>query len=299
MTTSTQPAAPAPAADPAGSPKRDGSDRAHRVGAPVPRWLYVPAAVGFAFLAMPLVALVTRADWSKFPEAITSPEALQALWLSVRCGFAAVLVCLVLGVPLALVMARHDGGWVRVVRALVTLPLVLPPLVGGIALLYLFGRFGLIGRFLDLWFGIRLPFTTTAVVIAQAFVALPFLVISVEGALRTAGVRYDVVASTLGASRWTVFRRVTLPLVGPGLVSGTVLCLARALGEFGATALFAGNAAGVTRTMPLAIYTAFNGGGVDQDAAIAMSLLLVIVAVIFLLLIRGWRTSSGTSRSAG
>jgi molybdate transport system permease protein len=126
-------------------------------------------------------------------------------------------------------------------------------------------------------------------VLAEAFVAMPFLVISVEGALRTAGTRYEVVAATLGAGRWTVFRRITLPLVLPGLASGTVLCLSRALGEFGATALFAGNAAGVTRTMPLAIYTLFNSAGEQRDAAIALSLLLVVVAIVFLLLIRGWR----------
>jgi molybdate transport system permease protein len=255
----------------------------------VPRWLYLPAVLGFLFLVLPLVALIVRADWSTFPAAITSDEALQALWLSVKCGLATVVICLVVGVPLALIMARSESGWVRLVRALVTLPLVLPPLVGGIALLYLLGKFGLVGQYLHLWFGVTIPFTTTAVVIAQSFVALPFLVVSVEGALRTAGTGYDVVAATLGAGRWTVFRRVTLPLVGPGLVSGTVLCLARALGEFGATALFAGNAPGVTRTMPLAIYTLYNGEGPDQDAAIAMSLLLVAVAVAFLLLIRGWR----------
>jgi molybdate transport system permease protein len=191
-------------------------------------------------------------------------------------------------------MARTDSGWVRFVRALVTLPLVLPPLVGGIALLYLFGKMGLIGRYLYTWFGIHIPFTTVAVVMAQTFVALPFLVVSVEGAMRTAGTRYDVVASTLGARHWTVFRRVTLPLVGPGLVSGTVLCLARALGEFGATALFAGNMTGVTRTMPLAIYTLFNGSLDDQNAAIALSLLLVIVAIVFLVMIRGWRPERPT-----
>lgn len=255
----------------------------------MPRWLYLPATVGFLFLVLPLVALIVRADWSTFPSAITSDEAVAALWLSVKCGFTAVVICLAVGVPLALIMARTDSGWVRLVRALITLPLVLPPLVGGIALLYLLGKYGLIGQYLTLWFGIKIPFTTAAVVIAQSFVALPFLVVSVEGALRTAGTQYDVVASTLGAGRWTVFRRVTLPLVGPGLVSGTVLCLARALGEFGATALFAGNSTGVTRTMPLAIYTLYNGGGPDQDAAIALSLLLVGVAIVFLLLIRGWR----------
>ncbi len=257
--------------------------------APVPRWLYLPAVLGFAFLVLPLVALVVRANWSAVPRAITSQAALSALWLSIRAGLAATALCLLVGVPLALVLARHDSALVRVVRALVTLPLVLPPLVGGIALLYLLGRPGLVGQYLYLWFGITIPFSTLAVVLAEAFVAMPFLVISVEGALRTAGTRYEVVAATLGAGRWTVFRRITVPLVLPGLTSGTVLCLSRALGEFGATALFAGNAAGITRTMPLEIYTAFNGTAADQDAAIALSLLLVVVAIVFLLLIRGWR----------
>jgi molybdate transport system permease protein len=161
-------------------------------------------------------------------------------------------------------------------------------MVGGIALLSLLGRNGLVGESLSAW-GVSIPFTTLAVVIAQSFVALPFLVISLEGSLRTAGTRFETVAATLGAGRWAVFSRITLPLVWPGLLAGTVLCFARALGEFGATALFAGNAQGVTRTMPLAIYTAFNGAGVSQDSAIALSLLLVVVAVVILLLMRSWR----------
>ncbi|MEO7126818.1 MAG: ABC transporter permease [Nakamurella sp.] len=263
--------------------------RGREGGSRIPRWLYAPALIGIAFLVLPVVALVVRANWTAIPAAIVSPAALDALWLSVQCGLAAVALCLVLGVPLALLLARFDTALTRLIRALVTLPLVLPPLVGGIALLYLLGRTGLAGQYLDTWFGITIPFSTVAVVLAESFVAMPFLVISVEGALRTAGTRYDVVAATLGARPWTVFRRVTLPLVRPGLLSGTVLCLSRALGEFGATALFAGNAAGITRTMPLAIYTNFNGSGADQDAAIALSLLLVAVAIVFLLLIRGWR----------
>lgn len=277
-----------PAARTATSQARRTSERV-RAGGQVPRWLYAPALVGLAFLTVPIVALIARADWASVPAAITSPAAIAALTLSVQCGLAAVAVCLVLGVPLALLLARYDTAVTRVIRALVTLPLVMPPLVGGIALLYLLGRRGLAGQYLDLWFGITIPFSTAAVVIAEAFVAMPFLVIAVEGALRTAGTAYETVAATLGAGRWTVFRRVTLPLVLPGLASGTVLCLARALGEFGATALFAGNAAGVTRTMPLLIYTSFNGNSADQDAAIALSLLLVAVAIVFLLLIRSWR----------
>jgi molybdate transport system permease protein len=199
-----------------------------------------------------------------------------------------------LGVPLAILLARTRGWAADLLRALVTLPLVLPPTVGGIALLYLLGRRGLVGQSLDAWFGITIPFTTTAVVIAQAFVAMPFLVLGVEGALRTVDPRYEGVAAGLGASRWTVLRRVTLPLVAPGLVSGTVLCFARALGEFGATALFAGNAPGVTQTMPLAIYSAFNGAGVTQGAAVALSLLLVAAAIAVLLAARAWRPGRAT-----
>jgi molybdate transport system permease protein len=253
--------------------------------AAIPRSLYIPAVVGVGLLVLPLLALLDKIDWAELPEAITSPAALNALKLSLITGVAATVACLVLGIPMALVLARSSGQWTRVMRALVTLPLVLPPMVGGIALLFLFGRQGRIGSyFFEL--GIRIPFTTLAVVIAQTFVALPFLVLSLEGSLRTAGTRYETVAATLGAGRWTVFRRITLPLVGPGLLAATVLCFARALGEFGATALFAGNAFGVTRTMPLAIYTYFNASLDDQQTAIALSFLLILVAAVILLVLR-------------
>jgi len=260
-----------------------------RLPGTVPRLLYVPAVVGLALLILPIVGLIARVDLATLPEAITSPAAADALWLSLRTGLAATLVCLVLGIPLAVVMARSGQRLAGILRALTTLPLVLPPMVGGIALLSLLGRNGLAGESLAA-LGISIPFTTLAVVLAQSFVALPFLVISLEGSLRTSGTRFETVAATLGAGRWMVFRRITLPLVWPGLLAGTVLCFARALGEFGATALFAGNAQGVTRTMPLAIYTAFNGAGVTQDSAIALSLLLVVVAIVILLLMRSWRT---------
>ena len=256
--------------------------------ATVPRAFYVPAALGLALLVLPLAGLISRVNFSTLWADITSPAAVSALTLSLRTGVAATLVCLALGVPLALLIARSSPSVAGILRALVTIPLVLPPMVGGIALLFLLGRNGLVGQYLDVA-GIRLPFTTTAVVIAQSFVALPFLVLSVEGALRTTGTAYESVAATLGAGRWMTFRRITLPLALPGLVAGTVLCFARALGEFGATALFAGNAAGTTRTMPLAIYTAFNGAGVTQDAAIALSLMLLVVAIVILFLVRGWR----------
>lgn len=260
-------------------------------GRGVPRLLFVPATVGVLFLLLPLIALFARANWPALPAAITSEQSVQALMLSLRCGVAATAVCLLLGVPMAVVMARFEGRWVLLLRGLATLPLVLPPMVGGIALLYLLGRNGLIGSSVKSVFG-QIPFTTGAVVIAEAFVSLPFLVLSLEGALRTAGTNYEVVAATLGAGRWTVLRRVTLPLVGPGLVSATVLCFAHALGEFGATALFAGSSPGITQTMPLAIYALFNGGGVDQDSAIAMSLLLVLVSATILVLVRPWRSAA-------
>lgn len=254
----------------------------------LPAWLIVPAVVGVLLLVLPFAALLARLDWAGVPAAITSPEALQALGLSLSTAAVATALCLLLGVPLALVIARTTGWLPAVLRTLTTLPLVLPPLVGGIALLSLLGRGGMLGEVLAVA-GIRIPFTTAAVVIAQIFVALPFLVISVEGALRAIGTGHELVAAGLGAGRFTVLRRVTLPLAAPGLLAGTVLCFARALGEFGATALFAGNAPGVTRTMPLAIYTAFNGAGVREDTAIALSLMLIVVAIAVLLLMRSWR----------
>ncbi len=254
----------------------------------LPRSIAIPAAVGLALLVLPLAALVGRVEWSTLWSDITSPGALTALGLSLLTGAIATGVCIVLGVPLALVMARMPDRGASFLRALVIIPLVLPPMVGGVALLFLFGREGWIGSFLaDA--GMRVPFTTTAVVIAQTFVALPFLVLAVEGSLRTTGTGYEQAAAALGAGRWRTLMRVTLPLAGPGLIAGIVLCFARAVGEFGATALFAGNAPGVTQTMPLAIYSAFNGAGVTEGAAVALALLLLATAVIVLLLVRAWR----------
>jgi len=248
----------------------------------IPRWLVFPAVVGLTFLLLPLLALIARADWSTLWADVTSPAALSALGLSLQTGLSATALCILVGIPLALLIARANRRTAAVLRAVVTVPLVLPPMVGGVALLYLFGRNG--------WLGAAgLPFTTAAVVLAQTFVALPFLVLAVEGALRTSGVDFERTAAALGAGRWMILRRVTLPLAAPGIVAGVVLCFARAIGEFGATALFAGNAPGVTRTMPLAIYTAFNGAGVTQGTAVALSLLLLVTAVAVLLLVRGWR----------
>lgn len=254
----------------------------------VPQVLVVPAVLGLALLVVPLTALVGRVDWSTLWADVTSPAALSALGLSVVTAAIATVVCAVLGVPLALLIARSGARVAALLRAVVTVPLVLPPMVGGVALLFLLGRNGWLGRLLG-EVGIQVPFTTAAVVIAQAFVALPFLVLALEGSLRATGVGYEQAAAALGAGRWRILWRVTLPLAAPGLLSGIVLCFARAVGEFGATALFAGNAPGVTQTMPLAIYTAFNGAGVSQGTAVALSLLLLITAVAVLLLVRAWR----------
>ncbi|MFV0253635.1 MAG: ABC transporter permease [Beutenbergiaceae bacterium] len=257
----------------------------------VPRVLAVPAIVGLALLVVPLGGLIARVDPETFWTDVTAPAARSALVLSMVTGAVATLTCVLLGVPLALLIARSGPRVAAVLRGLVTVPLVLPPMVGGVALLFLFGRNGWIGSLLaDA--GIALPFSTPAVVIAQTFVALPFLVLALEGSLRATGTGYEEAAADLGAGRWTTLRRVTLPLAGPGLIAGTVLCFARAVGEFGATALFAGNAPGITQTMPLAIYTAFNGAGIGQGTAVALSLLLLVTAISVLLLVRAWRVES-------
>lgn len=241
----------------------------------LPRWVYALAAAGAGLVLLPLVAMTTRVEWSRFGELITSESSVAAFWLSLQTSASSTLACLVLGIPMALVLARSRFPGQSVVRALVLLPLVLPPVVGGIALLYTFGRRGLLGSTLEV-LGLRIAFSTLAVVIAQTFVALPFLVVSLEGSLRTLGRRYEVVAATLGARPTTVLRRVTLPLVLPGIASGAVLSFARSLGEFGATLTFAGSLQGVTRTLPLEIYLQRE---VDPDTAVALSLVLVAFAI--------------------
>jgi molybdate transport system permease protein len=241
----------------------------------IPGWVRALAVLAAVVVVLPLLAMVLRVDWAQFVPLVTSGSSLTALGLSLRTSAASTLLCIVLGVPLALVLARDTFRLQGLLRSLVLLPLVLPPVVGGIALLYTFGRQGLLGQTLDV-LGLHIAFSTTAVVLAQTFVALPFLVVSLEGALRTSGSRYEAVAATLGARPGTVFRRVTLPLVLPGLASGAVLSFARSLGEFGATLTFAGSLQGVTRTLPLEIYLQRE---TDPDAAVALSLVLVAVAV--------------------
>ena len=242
----------------------------------LPRWIYIPAAIGAVFVLLPLIAVAAKVDWPHFWSLITSESSTTALVLSLKTAAASTALCLLLGVPMALVLARSDARLVQMARPLILLPLVLPPVVGGIALLYAFGRLGLIGEYLNAA-GIQIAFTTTAVVLAQTFVSLPFLVIALEGAARTAGADYEVVAATLGARPTTVWWRVSLPLLAPGLISGAVLAFARSLGEFGATLTFAGSREGVTRTLPLEIYLQRES---DADAAVALSLLLVAVAAV-------------------
>lgn len=246
------------------------------------------AATAFAFITLPLIALLIKADWRAFPADISSPAAMTALQLSFATAAAATVICLLLGVPLALYLSRATSLFSTLVRIAVNLPLILPPLVGGLALLMLLGRRGVLGAPLYSLLGVSLPFTTAAVVVAQVFVALPFMVISVEGALRSIEPGYARVAASLGAGPRTVLLRVVLPLAAPGLAAGTLLTFSRSLGEFGATALFAGNREGVTQTMPLAIYSAYNGGAVNVSAAIALALLLLGAGVAVLLLTRAW-----------
>ncbi|MBL1096112.1 ABC transporter permease [Streptomyces coffeae] len=271
-----------------GGPRPRRTVRRTRGGVPVP--LLLPALGGLAFLVLPLVALLLRAPWRDLPEQLTSAAVWEALRLSLISATAATAVALVLGVPLAWVLARVRFPGRGLVRALVTLPLVLPPVVGGVALLLALGRNGVVGRWLDSAFGVTLPFTTTGVVVAEAFVAMPFLVISVEGTLRAADPRYEEAATTLGASRFTAFRRVTLPLIAPGVAAGAVLAWARALGEFGATITFAGNFPGRTQTMPLSVYLALQS---DPAAAIALSLVLLAVSIAVLAGLRDrWMAAS-------
>jgi molybdate transport system permease protein len=251
----------------------------------------VAAVVALAFFVIPLVGLVWRAPWSDVGDILGSSEVRDALWLSLKTSLMATAVCLGLGIPLAWILARVDFPGRRVFRALVTLPMVLPPVVGGLALLYAFGRRGVAGQWLDRWFGITFPFSTKGVVLAEAFVAMPFLVITAEAAFRSLDRRYEDAARTLGAGRFTVFRRVTIPLAAPALIAGTVLCWARALGEFGATIMFAGNFPGVTQTMPLAVFQSLESS--TPEVGIVLSLVLLAVSLVVLIGLRDrWLSTS-------
>ena len=264
---------------------RERARRAARGGASrsVPAPLLAPALIAVVFLLLPLAALVVRAPWGHLGPALSGSDATQALILSLWTASLTTAISLVIGVPLAWVLARTRFPGQRLLRALVTLPLVLPPVVGGVALLLAFGRTGIVGRYLNSWFGITIPFTPIAVVMAETFVAMPFLIITVEGALRSADQGFEEAAATLGAKRMTVFLRVTVPMIAPSLGAGAVLCWARALGEFGATITFAGSFPGQTETMPIAVYYALQ---TDPNAAIALSLVLLVVSVVVLVSLR-------------
>ena len=266
--------------------------RADTVRDAIPWTLGVPALVGALFLLVPLVGLLIRAPWRDLPSILADSQVLDALRLSLVCASAATAASVVFGVPLAWVLARSTVRGITLLRALVTLPLVLPPVVGGVALLLAFGRQGILGRLLDESTGITLPFTTAGVIVAETFVAMPFLIITVEGAFRASDRDYEEAAATLGASRLSVFRTVTIPLIAPSLLAGAVLCWARALGEFGATITFAGNFPGRTQTMPLAVYVALES---NPDAAVALSLVLLVVSIAVLAGLRDRWLSTGTA----
>jgi len=248
-----------------------------------PALLVILGCVGLAWFVVPLVGLLARTPWADLPRLLGGEVVTDALRLSLLTSLAATVIAAMVGVPLAWLMARTEFPGQAIVRGLVTLPLVLPPVVGGAALLFALGRRGVVGEPLSRATGLVLPFSTWGVVIATTFVAMPFLVITVEGALRNLDERYEGAAATLGASRATVLRRVTLPMIAPSLVAGLVLTWARAFGEFGATITFAGNLQGRTQTLPLAVFVALES---DRDTAVALSLVMVAVSLAVLIALR-------------
>ncbi len=272
-----------PGGPPAGQRRVPQWPRSDRRGPRIPLPLLIPALAGITFLVLPMVGLLIRAPWSDLFQRLAEPEVGQALRLSVITASLATGLSLVFGIPIAWILARSNIRGRSILRALVTVPLVLPPVVGGVALFLVLGRRGIVGGWLYDTLGFSLPFTTAAVVLAETFVAMPFLVISVEGALRAADARFEDAAATLGAGGWSTFRRVTLPLVAPGVAAGAVLCWARALGEFGATITFAGNFPGTTQTMPIAVYLALQN---EPETAIALSLVMLAVSLATLTLLR-------------
>lgn len=245
--------------------------------------LRVPALLALGFVVLPLIALVARADWANMANHLAAPVVGQSLRLSALTTSITMLVVWALGTPLAWLLARSDHPLIGWARAVVTVPLVLPPVVGGVALLMTYGRRGVLGGWLDETFGVTIPFTTVAVVMAEIFVAMPFYVVSVEGAMRSLDRRFDDIATTLGAGPVRTFRTVVIPMVLPGIAAGSALAWARALGEFGATITFAGSFPGRTQTAPLGVYAALER---DPQAAIALSVVMLGVSVLVLGLLR-------------
>jgi len=264
--------------------RRDPSQR-------LPVFALVLAGIAIAFFALPFIGLLWRVPWGEAWDVLTTDSVRTAFVLSIQCSLWATALSLVFGVPLAWLLARVDFPGRAAVRALCTLSMVLPPVVGGVALFFSFGRRGLFGQYLDKWFGVTLPFSTKGVVLAQTFVAMPFLILTVEAALRQLDRRFEDAARTLGGSRWYVFRRVTLPAIRPALIAGSVLAWARALGEFGATITFAGNFPGTTQTMPLATYLALQS---NPEEALVLSLVLIAVSFAVLVGLRDRWLGGGT-----
>jgi molybdate transport system permease protein len=244
-----------------------------------PVLLIPPAAIGALFLLLPTIGLLIRMPWRGLRGIFAQSGVTQALRLSIECSTATAVVSLILGVPLSWILARSHLKIMAILRAGVTLPLVLPPVAGGVALFLAFGRLGVVGQYLDRWFGFTLPFTTYGVIAAETFVSMPFLIVSVEGAFRSVGRAQEEAAATLGAGPIRVFATITLPAVAPSILAGTVLCWARALGEFGATVTFNGSLAGTTKTMPIAVSQALDD---SPQAAEALSLVLLVIAVVIL-----------------
>ncbi len=272
--------------DPRRLPWRRRERGGHRGGHGLPLWTVPPALLGVMFLVLPLVGLLVNVPWTAVPVQLRAPDVRSALYLSLICPIGSTLIAIVLGVPIAWLLARGRFPGRGLVRGLVTLPMILPPVVGGVALLYAFGRGGLVGRWGYREFGISLPYTTLGVMVASAFVSMPFLVLAVEAGIVQTGVRYEEAAETLGAGRLMVLRRITLPMLAPSLGAGATLCWARALGELGATLTFAGNLSGTTQTTPLAVFIALQTR--PQDAVV-LSLVLFVLSLGALLALRGRR----------
>lgn len=255
----------------------------------------VLAVLAVAFLAVPVVALLTRVPWADLGSVLSSPQTLQAVAVSLGSSLTAALLCVKFGTSLALWLATLSGVAATLVRVCVVVPLVMPPVVGGVALLAAFDSTGLVGPAFSV-VGITLPRTFAAIVLAQAFVALPFMVITVEASLRSGVSQFAQVGTDLGASSWTVFRRVTLPLLRPAIVAGGLLCLARALGEFGATSLFGGNVAGSSQTLTQVVMTYFQGTAPAASAGYALAGILVLMAMLIVVLAGLWRDPGRSNR---
>jgi molybdate transport system permease protein len=248
---------------------------------PLPLWIL--AAIGAVFVALPLLALLIRAPWGELVSSFRGAGAGAALRLSIVVSLSSTVFSLLLGVPLAWILARSVLPGRAVLRALVVLPVVLPPVVGGIGLLAALGRGGVVGRWLYDSLGIQLTFTTWGAIVATTFVSMPLVVLATESGLRSIDRRYENAAAILGASPRYAIRRIVVPMLGPQLAAGAVLAWARALGEFGATITFAGNLAGRTQTLPLAVY---EERLTDPGAAIFLSLILVALSVGVLVAMR-------------